>query len=194
MPRFRTAAVAAVATSLLLAPTAAYAHPGGHGDSGERSSSRSRLAYERHSGALTDLDPVVRSALDGASASATMFGVRSTFFYLRVEGINEAAAGQRFGAHLHTGPCRTGLPLEAGGHYNVQLQANIIPAAVSPDTEVWLDFRVNSDGEARSTESVPFVPTVGERSIVIHRDPTMDSGAGVGTAGPRVACLPFDIG
>jgi Cu-Zn family superoxide dismutase len=83
--------------------------------------------------------------------------------------------------------------LAAGGHYNVQIQANISPAEISPDTEVWLDFQVNKKGEAQSSTTVPFVPTTGERSIVIHRDPTMDSGAQVGTAGPRIACLPFTI-
>jgi hypothetical protein len=36
---------------------------------------------------------------------------------------------------------------------------------------------------------VPFVPTAGTRSIVIHAQPTMDNGF----AGTRIACLPFTI-
>ena len=194
MPQFRTAAVAAVATTLLLAPTAAYAHPkDGHGLSGERSTSRSRLAFDRSSGSLRDLDQEVTSALDGASASVRLIGLRSSFLYLQVEDVDTSAAGKRFGAHLHTGPCVAGDSAAAGGHYNVQTLAGVVPPEISEKTEIWLDFDVKSDGEGRSSTTVPFVPTAGERSIVIHAQPTMDSGAGVGTAGARIACLPLTI-
>ena len=195
MPRFRTAAVAAVATSLLLAPTAAYAHPGDQdGTTGEPTTGRNRLAdYEKSSGPLRDLQLDVTSALDGAAASATMVSLGSTLVYLRVHDVNTAAAGQRFGAHLHEGPCVLGDGVPALGHYNVEKLAGLSPYEVSPDTEVWLDFEVNAEGQGRSTATVPFVPTSGTRSIVIHALPTMDSGAGVGTAGARIACLPFTI-
>ena len=191
MPRFRTAAVAAVATSLLLIPTAAYAHPDDHNiDSTELSANTSRLAYDSSSGSLTDLNTTVASALDGASASASMFALGlGTVVYLKVKDVSLAAEGQRFGAHLHAGPCVTDNPSAALGHYNTDLLAGISPAVVSQKTEVWLDFRVSDIGEGRSTAPVPFVPASGERSIVIHAQPTMDNGS----AGARIACLPFTI-
>ena len=189
MPRFRTAAVAAVATSLLLAPTAAYAHPGGHGDSGERSSSRSRLVVARSSDPLRDLQPTVTSSFDGAEASVVMVGLRSSLFYLQVSDVHTAAAGQRFGAHLHTGPCVAGDGAAAGPHYNVQTLAGVTTAAVNDETEVWLDFDVSRRGTARSSTTVSFVPAEGVRSIMIHAEPTMDNGM----AGARVACLPLTI-
>ena len=133
------------------------------------------------------------SALDGAAASATMVSLGSTLVYLKVHDVNTGAAGQRFGAHLHEGPCVTGNGVAALGHYNVENLAGLSPYEISPDTEVWLDFEVNAEGQGRSTTTVPFVPTAGTRSIVIHASPTMDSGAGVGTAGARIACLPFTI-
>ena len=191
MPRFRTAAVAAVATSLLLIPTAAYAHPDGqHSTTDEPTTSRNQLlAYEKSSGPLRDLQVDVTSALDGAAASATMVSLGSTYFYLRVHDVNTAAAGQRFGAHLHTGPCVAGDATAAGPHYNVQLLAGITTPEINDKTEVWLDFEVNAEGQGRSTTTVPFVPTAGTRSIVIHAQPTMDNGF----AGARIACLPFTI-
>jgi Cu/Zn superoxide dismutase len=189
VPRFRTVAVAAVAASLLLAPTAAYAHPNGQGDSGERTSSRSRLVMASNSDPVRDLQPTVTSAFDGANASVVMVGLRSSYFYLRVSDVHTAAAGQRFGAHLHTGPCVAGDGAAAGPHYNVQTLAGISPAVVNDETEVWLDFGVNGRGSAQSSTTVPFVPAGGERSIMIHAEPTMDNGM----AGARVACLPFTI-
>ena len=189
MPRFRTAAVAAVATSLLLAPTAAYAHPNGQGDSGERSSSRSRLVYASNSDPLRDLQPTVTSAFDGAQASVVMVGLRSSLFHLRVSDVHTAAAGKRFGAHLHTGPCVAGDGAAAGPHYNVQTLAGAVSALVNDETEIWLDFDVSGRGRAQSSATVPFVPAAGERSIMIHAEPTMDNGM----AGARVACLPLTI-
>ena len=123
MPRFRTAAVAAVATSLLLAPTAAYAHPGDqHSTTGElhRQPRAGWRHYEKSSGPLRDLQLDVTSALDGAAASATMVSLGSSLFYLRVHDVNTAAAGQRFGAHLHAGPCVAGDGRRPRAHYNVR--------------------------------------------------------------------------
>jgi Cu/Zn superoxide dismutase len=191
VPRFRPIAVAAVATGLLLAPAAAYADPG-HGDShsGEPIDSRSRLLLASNSDSLRDLQPTVTNAFDGASASVVMMGaLKASFFYLEVRDVHPAASGQRFGAHLHTGPCVAGEGAVAGPHYNVQTLAGIIPALVNDETEVWLDFDVNGKGTARSSTVVPFVPAEGERSIVLHAQPTMDNGM----AGARVACLPLTI-
>jgi Cu-Zn family superoxide dismutase len=112
-----------------------------------------------------------------------------TVFYVKVEGVNLAAEGQRFGAHLHAGPCVPDNGAAALGHYNTDVLANTSPVEVSQKTEVWLDFRVSDIGEGRSTAPVPFVPAAGERSIVIHAQPTMDNGS----AGARIACLPFTI-
>ena len=77
----------------------------------------------------------------------------------------------------------------AGAHYNVDVLAGLLPAEVSPDTEVWLDFELNERGEGRSSTMVPFVPTDGERAIVIHALPTSADGS----AGARLACLPLTI-
>ena len=190
LSRIRAAAVAALAASLLLAPTAASAHPNdAQGDSGERATSRSRLVFASNSDPLRDLQPTVTNAFDGASASVVMVGLRSSVFYLEVRNVHTAAAGQRFGAHLHTGPCVAGDGNAAGPHYNVQSLAGVTPAAINDDTEVWLDFAVSRRGTARSSTTVPFVPAEGERSIIIHAEPTMDNGM----AGARVACLPLTI-
>ena len=59
------------------------------------------------------------------------------------------------------------------GHYNVNWDPNelaIIGEVVSNKTEVWLDLEVDSDGDARSTATVSFIPE-GDRSIVLHAGP-----------------------
>jgi Cu/Zn superoxide dismutase len=73
---------------------------------------------------------------------------------------------------------------------------------VNDQTEVWLNFHVNSGGNAEATATVPFVPTPGDdglaRSITFHATATvhhqMDpTDPAVGTAGAKLACLPLDI-
>jgi Cu/Zn superoxide dismutase len=186
MLRLRTAAMTAAATAaLLVAPTTAFAHSpdGGHGSGG-------RFSISHNAGPLRDLQPTVASAFDQASASVVMVGWRrSSYFSLLVHGVNPAVAGQRYGAHLHTGPCVAGDPNAAGPHYNTDVLAGVDPPEISPDTEVWLDFTVSSRGRAHSDTRVPFKPKRGQRSIVIHAEPTMDNGV----AGARVACLPLRI-
>ena len=78
----------------------------------------------------------------------------------------------------------------AGPHYNVTWDNDLgkVMGDINKKTEVWLDLDVDSDGDARSTATVSFIPE-GERSIVLHALPT----AADGTAGPRLACLPFKI-
>jgi Cu/Zn superoxide dismutase len=179
-----------VAAALLLHAPPAQAHPNdGDGDSAEHAESRSRVVFARNSDSLRDLQPAVTNAFDGASSSVGMVGVKPSFFSLEVRDVHPAAAGQRFGAHLHTGPCVGGNGAAAGPHYNVQALAGITPAAVNDKTEVWLDIEVSRKGTARSSTVVPFVPAAGERSIIIHAEPTMDNGM----AGARVACLPLTI-
>jgi Cu/Zn superoxide dismutase len=108
----------------------------------------------------------------------------ATGFKLTVEEI-EGAAGQEFGAHLHTGPCIEddyAVPArppstpakvagsQAGPHYNHDVAAHgkTLPAAlvpqppnpaeVSPNTEVWFNLIPNDQGQATDDTKVSFVP------------------------------------
>ena len=107
-----------------------------------------------------------------------------SFFRLRVSGIK--ASDGVYGVHLHQGKCE---PSDSGaaaeGHYNVtwdDIEKKIM-GGVNNKTEVWLDLDVDSDGDARSTATVSFIPE-GERSIVLHALPTLrepdGDGHGVG--------------
>jgi Cu/Zn superoxide dismutase len=106
-----------------------------------------------------------------------------TLFHLRVKGIDPAAAGHVYGAHLHVGPCVAGDGAAAGPHYNA---STTTPPVVSDQTEVWLDFTATADGTGAADTTVPFLPTPGTRSVVIHAESTAPNG----TAGPRLVCLP----
>lgn len=157
-----------IAPLIVLAPTAA------HAQSAERT----------FRGDLRDLAPTIPDAFEGASAKLTMDTRRGhTRFVLKVRGINLSIAEDAYGAHLHVGPCVAGQPAAALGHYNVST-AN--PPVVNSTTEVWLDFAVTDDGTAQSRATVPWVPTPGDRSVVIHAEETNPDG----TAGTRLACLP----
>ena len=70
--------------------------------------------------ALDDLQPAATGAFDSADARVHMIQKPngSTTFVLLVSGVEADAAGQTFGAHLHTGPCVPGDPAAAGPHYN----------------------------------------------------------------------------
>jgi Cu/Zn superoxide dismutase len=156
------------------------------------------MSWGYYSGALTDYTtnpstttyPNVKADIfKGARASAVMIGMDGkSFFRLRVTGIN--AKDGVYGVHLHQGTCAAGDFNLAGPHYNVTWDP--IKLAITGDinktTEVWLDLDVDSDGDARSTATVSFIPE-GKRSIVLHALPTATDG----TAGPRLACLPFNI-
>jgi hypothetical protein len=103
-----------------------------------------------------------------------------------VTGVGPDGVGLTYGAHLHTGPCVEGAPTAAGPHYNQTVMDGVTPTVVSDKTEVWLDFTVRQSGFGASVALVPFTPQPGDRSLVIHAQPTDDHG----TAGPRLACLP----
>ncbi len=136
-------------------------------------------------GDLVDLSAATPDPFGAASAHLVMTpNSHGTLFHLRVKGIDTAAAGDTYGAHLHVGPCVEGNGAAAGAHYNASPPT--VPPVVSDRTEVWLDFTVRSSGTGASDATVPFVPTPGTRSVVIHAEPTAPGGA----AGARLACLP----
>ncbi len=143
----------------------------------------------RTSGPLADLATGTAGPFDGARAAVQLVAsARGSHAVLRVSDVGAAADGQTYGAHLHVGPCVAGSPAAAGGHYNTDVLAGILPPdnEISEDTEVWLDVTVRG-GSATATASVPFVPLPGERSVVIH---AMGTDPHTGVAGGRLACLP----
>jgi hypothetical protein len=207
-------AVAGLAASaLLLTSGAAYAGDNdfqrhthfGSGSFGAGSQSSS-MSWGFYNGPLTDLSPSTKDPFDGAKAVATMMGIGGrTFFRLQVRGVvDDEAIGKSYGAHLHQGPCgldTAGLPT-VGLHYNTSKFDPVkkVFESITPETEVWLDFKVDAFGNARSTARVDFVPTAGEeaRSITLHATPTVTahhatSTAAVGSAGAKLACLPLEI-
>ena len=198
MPRFRSVAVAGVAASaLLLTSGAAYAgdydihrHTGfGSGSGGGSQIASMNWAYS--SDHLRDLSTATPDVFDGASATAFMMGVNGeTTFRLYVRDIGKSAIGKKYPAHLHEGPCVAGDGAAAGGHYNTQKEEGLPSPVVNGETEVHLDFTVNSQRFVRVTTAVPFVPKPGNRSIVIHSDQPPPAGA---TSPARLACLPLDI-
>jgi Cu/Zn superoxide dismutase len=136
-------------------------------------------------GNLSDFQVGTYNATDGASAE--LWGVASggsTAFRVVFTGLDPAAAGARFGVHIHVGPCVAGNGPLAGPHYNTGGPA-------STSTEVWLDFTVRAGGYGYATTTVPFVIAPGAaQSMVIHALPTAPGGA----AGARQACLPVSFG
>ncbi|MDQ6837904.1 MAG: hypothetical protein M3137_06100 [Actinomycetota bacterium] len=136
------------------------------------------------SGPLSDLAPKTVNPTDGTSAE--VFAINdgsSTTVLMVLSGLDPAAEGQTFGAHVHTGPCVDGDGGRAGPHFNTG-------DTPSPSTEVWLDFTVLPGGWAVSQTTVPFtIPAGGAQAVVIHAQPTQ-TGANPGVAGPRLACLP----
>jgi hypothetical protein len=197
-------AIAAVALSTLaLTTTAVSAHAQTGSTSEESSGSSMSWAYYR--GDLTDIWPE-KDVYEDASATAMMISVGdASYFRVQLTGLADSAIGQRYGAHLHVGPCGITDPEDAttatvGGHYNTTLGLPLV--VVNSQTEVWLNFRVDSEGNARDTANVPFVPTPGDdgaaRSITFHALPTVRSqtdpaGPAVGSAGTKLACVPFKI-
>lgn len=139
----------------------------------------------RSSGPLSDLQTTLDNPTDDARARAqvTEHAAGSTVT-LVVMGLDTAAAGMTLGAHVHVGECVTGNGAAALGHYYTGA------GPISPQTEVWLDFKIRGDGVGRATAQVPFViPEGGASAIVIHEHPT-DPG---GIAGGRLACIGIDL-
>jgi hypothetical protein len=171
------AAVAACSSIAMAAPAGARSLP----DEGARPEGVRVMVTSEH---LTDLKPDVADPTDGASALAlAVTGRRGTVVLLSVHGLDPAAAGRTLGAHVHVGPCVGGAGAAAGPHLSHQ-------PPPSPSTEIWLDLAVGPRGSAFAAASVPFaVPPGSAGSIVIHAQPTAPDG----TAGERLACLPFTM-
>jgi hypothetical protein len=134
---------------------------------------------------------------DGASANLVVrVTPDATDFRLTVTDIDETAAGDVFGAHLHTDACDdTSSGFGPGGpHYNHEVNALGIPRAeadISPKTEVWFKFVPNASGDATDDATVSFLPVdEGAMSIVVHLDSTNRQTGG---AGLRQACFPVDV-
>ena len=138
-------------------------------------------------GPLRDVATATADVTDRAvahlTAEATAGG--GTHVVLKVQGLDRSRVGDTFGAHVHVGPCVAGNGGAALGHYQA---AGFQPPATAQN-EVWLDFTVEAGGVARSEATVPFGIAAGERSVVIHAQPTAPGGA----AGPRLACLPVQF-
>ena len=135
-------------------------------------------------GQLTDLATGSAAPTDGAFARFVSYpnGEGTTAIFV-VIGLDEAATGETFGAHVHSGPCVEDQPATAGPHYNIGGPAD-------EEHEVWLDFTVLPGGVALASTSVPFVIPEGDAgSVVIHEMATQPGGA----AGGRLACLPVDF-
>ena len=199
MASYRKTAIAALAVSaLLLTPSVAYADHNHHSVSVTSSGSGVSMNWAYYGGDVTDYTTTGPEIFKDARASALMIGLDGrSVFRLRVTGID--AEEGTYGVHLHQGTCdanNPGPPGGAGPHYNVTWDPMTgLMGAISNETEVWLDLKVDSDGDARSTATVDFVPE-GKRSIVLHASPTVTEAGQtnpVGWAGTRLACLPFNI-
>jgi Cu/Zn superoxide dismutase len=156
--------------------------------------------YNNNSGDLVDLQLGAEGPFDDATASLRIMQTTEdgTNFKLRVEGIDTSAEGIKFGAHLHVGECKEGVPTLAGRHYNDQMfpagtLTDYAAAVKSPETEVWFDLVSDANGITADSTLVPFVPVDddGIMSIVIHGLPHTDPNTGV--AGARAACLPVTV-
>ncbi len=136
---------------------------------------------------LTDLLPAAHPT-DGGQGQlyAVAPGDGNTYFFLVLTGLDPAAAGETYGAHVHVGPCVAGNGPAALGHYNTGTSG-----PPSPDNEVWLDFTVLPGGVAVAYATAPFEIAPGTaQSVVVHALPTQP---GTGLAGGRIACLPVDF-
>lgn len=138
-------------------------------------------------GPLTDLSAGANPTDGGyGQLYALAPGNGTTYVVFVVTGLDPAAAGTTFGAHVHVGPCIAGNGAAAGPHYNTG--AGGVP---SPENEVWLDFTVLPGGVGYAYTVVPFEIAPGTaQSVVIHALPTEQ---GTGLAGARLACLPVQF-
>ena len=139
----------------------------------------------RGAGELRDLQTASAQPTDHATAQVTAVeDGGETTVTLKVQGLDQAAAGEELGAHIHAGTCVEGNGAAAGPHYNSSAGGTVI----SDETEVWLDFTVRPNGTGSATATVPFTIDAGDAgALVIHADHTDHT---TGLAGARWACLP----
>lgn len=124
----------------------------------------------------------------GAFANATArvhvvhTGNGGTHVSLHIVGV-DAAAGQKFGAHVHMSRCGVS-GAAAGTHYQDAGATGSLE-----DREVWLDFTLNADGIGHAEANRPWsLDESTQRSVIIHALPTAVNG----TAGARLACIDLD--
>ena len=189
MPQLRRAVVAAALGALLCTITAplAVAHDGDQNSfRRHREPGSFRLSYGYNADPLRDLQPSTSEPFDGAYASVTMISWGSgSYFSIRVRGVDQGRSGNVTAPTCTPDRAWPATARRPDRTTTSTCWPGVLPAEVSPDTEVWLDFELNSRGEGRSSTVVPFVPTAGERAIVIHALPTSANG----TAGAAI-CLP----
>ena len=137
------------------------------------------------SGRMSDLLPDTAQPTDGAHATARAFEhPNGTTVVLELSGLDASIAGTELGAHVHTGTCVKGNGAAAGPHYNAG-------GGISDETEVWLDFVVQTNGRGYAVANVPFfIPAGGAHALVVH---AMHTDHGTGAAGARWACLKLDF-
>jgi hypothetical protein len=149
-------------------------------------------------GTLTDLNtaPVIpdpaETTFDKAKATLRIMETPEdgTSFKLTVEGIDESAAGTKFGSHLHTGVCKQPTLEDLDptkGHYMHDPELG-----ATPTNEVWFDVVPSDNGVATDDAFVAFVPVDddGLMSIVIHQKATDPQ---TGKAGTKEVCLPLSV-
>src|SRR5215207_8957197 len=80
----------------------------------------SSVVRQTFSGELTDYNTATTDGtFDSAEALLKVTETPDgTYFWIRVKGIDLEAAGDDFGAHLHTGPCLEDQPSASLSHYN----------------------------------------------------------------------------
>jgi hypothetical protein len=115
-----------------------------------------------------------------ATVSARTVGGTGVQVALDVSGV--AAAGQRFGAHVHQNPCGSTGDI-AGGHYK-----NTDALGSLRHQEIWLDFTVDESGSGGAVATREWALS-GPRSVVLHLLTTANDG----TAGARLACINVDF-
>lgn len=110
--------------------------------------------------------------------------------------VRKAAPRHTYGVHVHTEPCGAD-PDDAGPHYQHLRDPNppsMDPAYANAANEIWLDFRTDRRGDARSRAWHRWAPRPGGAgSVVLHERATSTEPGDAGMAGARVACftVPF---
>lgn len=198
-PRSRTAARTAARTAVLGVAVALLAAGGGVAGAGTTGGADHLRASGRFAPPRAFIPPVaftydqrlvpagasitVRQRVDGAGTTVSV-------------AVRKAAPRHTFGIHVHTRPCGAD-PDDAGPHYQNVPDPNppsMDPAYANSANEIWLDFRTDRHGDARSRAWHPWTPrTGGAGSVVLHERATSTEPGEAGMAGARVACftVPF---